>query len=91
MRRWFSTVKRNSRFKSLSASDVDYFQSILRPEGVVTDEERVTIHNVDWLHKYRGRSPLVLKPKTTGIFIITNVTTIETAENPIIWRKYQKY
>lgn len=66
-RRWMSTGSSITRqeYKVLGSEDIEYFQSILRPEGVVTDEEALATHNTDWLNKYHGKSRLLLKPKTT--------------------------
>jgi hypothetical protein len=69
---------RRSDFKKLNADDVAYFLSILSsptslvttipsPDGAWTqsDAEDLIGFNQDWMSKYCGKSPLLLKPKST--------------------------
>ncbi|ONM52014.1 D-2-hydroxyglutarate dehydrogenase mitochondrial [Zea mays] len=57
--------QRNPAYSVLNSDDIAYFKSILGENGVVQDEDRVAVANVDWMGKYRGASQLVLLPKTT--------------------------
>ncbi|RUS23105.1 hypothetical protein BC937DRAFT_92319 [Endogone sp. FLAS-F59071] len=66
---------RDSRFKQnllvvkhlqLSDQDIEHFRSVLSDNGLVTgSEDDLYPFNTDWMNKYRGKSQLVLKPKTT--------------------------
>lgn len=69
---------RRPEYKKLDASDVSYFRSILAsPSSIVTtiespsnewtpaSEEDLVAYNSDWMDKYKGSSPILLKPKTT--------------------------
>ncbi|GAA5922416.1 FAD-binding oxidoreductase [Sporobolomyces koalae] len=69
---------RRSEYKKLDAADVAYFRSILSsPTSVVTTIESpdgewtpashddLVGYNTDWMDKYKGNSPILLKPKTT--------------------------
>ncbi|RIB18899.1 hypothetical protein C2G38_1966165 [Gigaspora rosea] len=65
-----SNLKRNPNFKKLSQDDILYFQSIL-PSNALTiesdsNQEELMAYNVDWLRIHRGKSKLVVKPKTTA-------------------------
>ncbi|GJN10052.1 hypothetical protein PR202_ga28111 [Eleusine coracana subsp. coracana] len=68
-KRTFSTtathIQRNPAYSVLNSDDVSYFKSILGDSGVVQDEDRVAVANVDWMGKYRGASQLLLLPKST--------------------------
>jgi D-lactate dehydrogenase (cytochrome) len=45
---------------------VDYFKSIVGEQGLIHGNEDDLIgFNTDWMGKFRGKSQLVLKPKTT--------------------------
>ncbi|KAM3584532.1 D-lactate ferricytochrome c oxidoreductase [Umbelopsis sp. WA50703] len=58
--------ERDSRFKKLATEDIDHFKSIVGEAGMIHDnEDDLFIYNTDWMNKYRGKSRLVLKPKTT--------------------------
>ncbi|PNF27569.1 D-2-hydroxyglutarate dehydrogenase, mitochondrial [Cryptotermes secundus] len=57
-------VQRGS-YSQLSDKHVQHFKSILPKERVITDEDDIAAHNVDWLGMVRGASQIVLKPKTT--------------------------
>ncbi|EGU13242.1 hypothetical protein RTG_00404 [Rhodotorula toruloides ATCC 204091] len=69
---------RRPDFKKLDADDVAYFKSVLSsPSSLVTtipspdgswqtaSEDDLVGYNVDWMDKYKGNSPVLLKPKTT--------------------------
>ncbi|GAA5843005.1 hypothetical protein JCM3766R1_001659 [Sporobolomyces carnicolor] len=69
---------RRSEYKKLDAQDVAYFRSILAsPSAVVTtiespsnewqaaSVEDLVAYNSDWMDKYHGNSPLLLKPRST--------------------------
>ncbi|KAF0908906.1 hypothetical protein E2562_030205 [Oryza meyeriana var. granulata] len=58
-------IQRNPAYSVLNPDDVSYFKSILGESGVVQDEDRVAVANVDWMGKYKGASQLLLLPKST--------------------------
>lgn len=58
-------IQRNPAYSELTSDDVSYFKSILGDNGVVQDEDRIAVANVDWMGKYRGVSQLLLLPKNT--------------------------
>nr|KYP66904.1 hypothetical protein KK1_013216 [Cajanus cajan] len=58
-------VQRNPRFSKLNDDDVRYFEGILGAKNVVQDEDKLVAANIDWMHKYKGSSRLLLQPKTT--------------------------
>lgn len=58
----FSTSPKSS-YKKFDTSDLKYFQSIIPKEDVLTSD--LDMYNTDWLKKYIGNAPVVLKPKTT--------------------------
>lgn len=53
------------KFSKLETSDIDYFKSVLSPQDVVTDKKVLDAANVDWMQKYRGKSQLLLRPRST--------------------------
>ncbi|EEE66707.1 hypothetical protein OsJ_23376 [Oryza sativa Japonica Group] len=59
-------VQRNPAYSVLNSDDVSYFKSILGDSGVVQDEDRVSVANMDWMGKYKGSSQLLLLPKSTA-------------------------
>ncbi|KAI9250722.1 hypothetical protein BY458DRAFT_524385 [Sporodiniella umbellata] len=62
----FPGHQRNESFKKITGQDVDYFKSIVGENGLIYDnEDDLFAFNTDWMHKFRGKSQLVLKPKTT--------------------------
>ncbi|KAK5107926.1 hypothetical protein LTR62_000531 [Meristemomyces frigidus] len=68
----YPNLKRDSRFKEVSADDVKFFQGLLGEGSAVLDgvtqntgEEDFEAYNSDWMKKYRGQCRLVLKPATT--------------------------
>ncbi|WPH03896.1 actin interacting protein 2 [Acrodontium crateriforme] len=67
----YPNIKRNSKFKELSADDVQYFKDLLGNESAVVDgvtkdaSAELEGFNSDWMRKYRGQARLVLKPSST--------------------------
>lgn len=60
-----AAVNRDSRFKALSAVDINHFKQIIGDSAVVTDKDDLEAFNADWMGRYTGAASLVLKPKTT--------------------------
>ncbi|KAF9147434.1 hypothetical protein BG015_010945 [Linnemannia schmuckeri] len=58
-------LKRDPTFKKLSQEDIDFFQSVLPPSAISQDDSDLEAFNVDWMHKFRGQSKLLLKPSST--------------------------
>lgn len=58
-------VQRSSRFSELNDDDVRYFEEILGKKNVVQDEDKLSVANIDWMHKYKGSSKLILQPCNT--------------------------
>ncbi|CAI8588640.1 unnamed protein product [Vicia faba] len=58
-------VQRSNRFSELNDDDVKYFQEILGRKNVVQDEDKLSAANVDWMHKYKGASKILLQPCNT--------------------------
>lgn len=58
-------IKRNPSFSTLNSSDISYFKEILSENNVVQDEDKLEAANMDWMHKYKGSSQLLLLPKST--------------------------
>ncbi|GAA5994994.1 FAD-binding oxidoreductase [Rhodotorula paludigena] len=69
---------RRPDFKKLDAEDVAFFRSVLSsdssvittipsPDGswATASADDLVSYNVDWMDKYHGNSPILLKPKTT--------------------------
>lgn len=56
---------RDSRYSKLEEQDVEKFKDIVGKRGVVVDKDELAVANIDWMHKYRGESQLLLKPQTT--------------------------
>ncbi|GAA5820102.1 hypothetical protein JCM3770_003353 [Rhodotorula araucariae] len=69
---------RRPDFKKLDADDVAFFRSVLSsPSSLITTisspdgswtaatSDDLIAYNLDWMDKYKGNSPVVLKPKTT--------------------------
>ncbi|KAJ2450675.1 D-lactate ferricytochrome c oxidoreductase [Coemansia sp. RSA 2336] len=72
-RRLAHTPARNPRFKQLTSADIEQFKAMLPHETILataavggsSDPAELEGFNADWLNKYRGRSQLVLRPKST--------------------------
>jgi FAD/FMN-containing dehydrogenase len=60
----FTKLQRKS-FKIIDEHDIDYFKSIIPEDDVITNESDLLFFNTDWLKKYVGNAPAVLRPKTT--------------------------
>ncbi|KAB5547582.1 hypothetical protein DKX38_010988 [Salix brachista] len=58
-------VERNPSFSSLNSDDLSYFKGVLGEKNVVQDEDRLETANIDWMHKYKGFSKLLLLPRNT--------------------------
>jgi FAD/FMN-containing dehydrogenase len=52
-------------YSEVTNDDLAKFTSILDPHRVVQDPEEIAPRNMDWLKTLRGRSKVLLKPKTT--------------------------
>ncbi|RIA88114.1 hypothetical protein C1645_695403 [Glomus cerebriforme] len=62
----YTYLHRNHNFKELTQDDIRFFASILPASGLIIDnEDDLMPYNVDWMRKYRGKSRLVARPKTT--------------------------
>lgn len=63
-------IKRDSKFSELTQEHVDFFKKTLEDESAVIDgvtkdaADDIEPFNRDWMKKYRGRTKLVLKPKS---------------------------
>lgn len=58
-------VERDPSFSTLNSEDIKHFKEILGEKNAITDEDRLSIANVDWMGKYRGSSKLLLLPRST--------------------------
>ncbi|GAB6022577.1 D-2-hydroxyglutarate dehydrogenase, mitochondrial [Chamberlinius hualienensis] len=60
------SIKRGN-YSILNEKDVNYFQSVLKGEShrVITDSDDLEEPNTDRLKHYKGKSKVLLKPKTT--------------------------
>src|SRR3984957_4684118 len=67
----YPSLKRDSRFSEVTPEHVSFFRSTLGDASAVIDgltsdaSGDLEAFNSDWMHKYRGHTRLVLKPKTT--------------------------
>jgi len=63
-RRFFAvySAKRSSQFSLLEATDVQHFNDIVGPKGLITEPDQIKPFNTDWTKKFVGRSQLVLRP-----------------------------
>lgn len=59
-------ISRDERYKTLCDLDIAHFREILPASSVLTNPDDLLAYNEDWMRKYRGKSTLVLKPKTTS-------------------------
>jgi len=65
------SIKRNDKFSKITPEHVEWFKSTLGDESAVIDgvnqdaKDDLESYNTDWMGKYRGRTQLVLKPKST--------------------------
>ncbi|KAM4694707.1 D-2-hydroxyglutarate dehydrogenase, mitochondrial [Discoglossus pictus] len=51
-------------FSQVTTQDLNVFQELV-PGRVVTDEEDLKSHNIDWLRTVRGHSKVLLRPRNT--------------------------
>lgn len=58
-------IQRNPLFSTINSEDISYFKEILGDKNVIQDEDRLLAANVDWMHKFKGSSQLLLLPKST--------------------------
>jgi FAD/FMN-containing dehydrogenase len=67
----YPSLKRDSKFSQVTPEHVSFFKSTLGDASAVIDgltsdaSDDLEAFNSDWMHKYRGHTRLVLKPKTT--------------------------
>lgn len=63
-------IKRDPKFTELTSEHVDFFKKTLEDESAVIDgltkdaQDDLEPFNRDWMKKYRGRTKVVLKPKS---------------------------
>ncbi|KAJ1913723.1 D-lactate ferricytochrome c oxidoreductase [Mycoemilia scoparia] len=67
-------IERNPQFKKITKQDIDHFKTFLEPQsilattdigGTIDEAKELDGYNTDWLGKYKGRSQVVLRPKST--------------------------
>ncbi|PHH78044.1 hypothetical protein CDD82_3245 [Ophiocordyceps australis] len=58
-------LKRDGRFARLTEEHVKHFRALVGSEGMIDAASDVEPFNEDWMHKYRGQSGLVLRPRST--------------------------
>ncbi|KAJ0963156.1 hypothetical protein J5N97_028278 [Dioscorea zingiberensis] len=58
-------VQRNPSFSTIDSDDISYFRDVLGDKSVIQDVDRLSSANIDWMHKYKGSSQLLLLPKDT--------------------------
>jgi FAD/FMN-containing dehydrogenase len=66
MRRAFTSLyacPRNPKYATLNPSNLKFFESLLQPTQIQTDD--LDGYNTDWIGTYKGNSSLVLKPNST--------------------------
>lgn len=68
---------RDPSFAELSPDDLHFFQEVLGPGGVVTDDDALAVANTDWMNKYHGKSKLLLRPRSTQQVTIAPVCQSE--------------
>jgi len=67
----YPEIKRDSKFSEITPDNVSFFKSTLGDDSAVIDgvnsdaSDDIEAFNSDWMHKYRGHTRLVLKPKST--------------------------
>ncbi|TKA29535.1 hypothetical protein B0A50_03548 [Salinomyces thailandicus] len=67
----YPNLKRDSRFKEVTADDVAFFREVLGSDNAIIDgvtkdaSDDLEAFNSDWMKKYRGQCKVVLKPDTT--------------------------
>jgi len=65
--RRYPNLQRGSQYSQLTAEDISYFESICPVISIDkgATEDDLEPFNTDWMRKYRGKTRLVVKPKTT--------------------------
>ncbi len=58
------SVDRRETDNALDPALIARFAALVGPAGAITDPEAMAPHLVEWRDRYRGRTPLVLKPGT---------------------------
>ena len=67
----YPNIKRDSRFKEVTAADVKFFKDLLGSDSAVIDGvtkdafEELEAFNADWMRKYRGQTKIALRPEST--------------------------
>lgn len=67
----YPNIKRDPRFKELSADDVKFFKHVLGSDNAIIDgisqdaTSELEAFRADWMRKFRGQTKLVLKPGST--------------------------
>jgi (R)-2-hydroxyglutarate---pyruvate transhydrogenase len=67
----YPSLKRDPKFSEVTPEHVSFFKSTLGDASAVIDgltsdaSDDLEAFNSDWMHKYRGHTRLVLRPKTT--------------------------
>jgi FAD/FMN-containing dehydrogenase len=67
----YPDIKRDAKFSKITTDHVKHFKSILGDDAAVIDgvssdaTDDIEPYNADWMHKYRGHTRLVLRPKST--------------------------
>lgn len=56
---------RDDRFATLTDDDVAHFRKVLGDASVITDASELEPYNADWMGRYKGRSMIALKPRST--------------------------
>ena len=84
-RYFFSSIKplKNMNFSPLSSNHLNYFQSLLSPNEIITDPSDLLKYNNDWMNKYHGSSKLVLQPHNT-IQISSILAYCNTHKLPVV-------
>lgn len=59
------TLSSFSMFRKVTATDIEYFQDVVSPSGVITDSSELEFYNEDWLKKCKGHSKVALLPRST--------------------------
>ena len=57
-------VKRNN-FAVINNDDINIFKEIVGESNILLDDHETASYNTDWLYTVRGKSSVVLKPKST--------------------------
>jgi FAD/FMN-containing dehydrogenase len=65
LKKQFTSLIQRKNFKKIEQDDLNYLTTILPKEDILTSQSDLEYYNTDWLKKYKGDSPCVLKPKTT--------------------------